>query len=425
MASFTGRRQARASLLAWRGDGCSTRSGLRPFLELDLASVGIDELPALPALPARQSRRPPRAPRWAQQATAVLADASRHVRVIAACTPVNLREELSRLRSSWARGPRAPRFVYEPPPDHVRLRAFLEGMRNELGKHGPLGEIFAARATEMCDDAAICELAGGAGVWPAARRRYAARDRFDAEADGLADAWLAGGPAEGLAEGVAECDAQPVEAEAPVRSDDEASPRSLVSRLRQELGKRRLPMRVVVRENLASLAATGDGLVQVAAGHALRARDVERTVLHEIAGHVEPRVIASSARLGIFVIGTARGSDDQEGRALHLERASGFLDLPRRRELALRHVAGRHVEARGDFVGTVRLLLDRGAPLEGALRIAARAHRGGGLAREVVYLPALLRVEAAIASDPSLDRVLAAGRISVDAAPELAAWIDG
>jgi hypothetical protein len=290
-------------------------------------------------------------------------------------------------------------------------------MRAELGKHGPLGDIFAGRAAELCDDAAICQLAGGAGAWAAARRRYAPRDRHDAEADGLADVWLM----EGLSEG----DGRPAEDEAPVRSDDEGSPRSLVSRLRQELGKRRLPMRVVVRENLASLAATGDGLVQVAAGHTLRSRDVERTVLHEIAGHVEPRVIASSARLGIFVVGTARGSDDQEGRALHLERASGFLDLARRRELALRHVAGRHVEARADFVDTVRVLQARGAPLEAALRIAARAHRGGGLAREVVYLPALLRVEAAIAENPSLDRVLAAGRISVDAAPELAAWIDG
>jgi hypothetical protein len=82
------------------------------------------------------------------------------------------------------------------------------------------------------------------------------------------------------------------------------------------------------------------------------------------------------------------------------------------------------VEARADFVDTARLLLDRGADLDDALRIAARVHRGGGLGREAVYLPALLRVEAALAADAGLDRVLAAGRIAVDAAPVLREWVE-
>jgi hypothetical protein len=146
-------------------------------------------------------------------------------------------------------------------------------------------------------------------------------------------------------------------------------------------------------------------------------------VLHEIAGHVEPRLRAATTHLGIFAVGTAWGSDDQEGRALALERTSGFLDLDRRREIALRHLAARSIEARADFVATVRLLLDRGAPLDVALRIAARAHRGGGLGREAVYLPALLRFEAAVAADGEIDHVLGAGRVGIDAAPALRPWI--
>ncbi len=358
----------------------------------------------------------PRPPRWAPQANTALAEAGARVRVIAANTPVNLRGELRRLAEAWrTSGAVSPRFTYEQPQDHGRLRGVLDGIAEELARHGELGAIYAGRARELADDAALCETAGTAALWAAARRRYARRDRFDADADRAADAWLAERPA--LPDGD---DAAP---ERPVRSDDERSSRSLVSRLRQEIGRRRLPLRVVVKDNLASLAATGDGFVQVIAGCPLTTRDVERTVLHEIAGHVEPRVLASSARLGIFVLGTARGSDDQEGRALVLERAAGFLDLARRRELALRHVAARSVEARADFVATARLLLDRGAALEGALRIAARAHRGGGLGREAVYLPALLRVEAAIAADGTVDRVLGAGRVAVDTAPALRAWI--
>jgi hypothetical protein len=57
-----------------------------------------------------------------------------------------------------------------------------------------------------------------------------------------------------------------------------------------------------------------------------------------------------------------------------------------------------------------------------ALRIGARTHRGGGLGREAVYLPALLRVTAALEADGGLDRVLSAGRVAVDAAPALRAW---
>jgi len=58
----------------------------------------------------------------------------------------------------------------------------------------------------------------------------------------------------------------------------------------------------------------------------------------------------------------------------------------RRREIALRHVRARAVARRADFVETTALLEEHGAPLREALRIAARVHRGGGLAREAVYL---------------------------------------
>jgi hypothetical protein len=357
-----------------------------------------------------------RSPRWTWQATAALSAAAGRVRVIGTTTPRNLREELGRLGSAWrASGPSAPAFSYEAPLDLAELRGGLDTLAADLDRRGPLGALFAARARELCEDAALCEAAGTAGLWAAARLRFRRRDAFDAQADAMAEAWLGPGPDDG---------APPGDDGLLVRSDDEGSDRSLLSRMRQEIGRRRLPLRVHVKDNLASLAATGDGFVQIIAGRLLRARDVERTVLHEIDGHVEPRLRAAGTALGLFAIGTARGADDQEGRALALERAAGFLDRGRRREIAFRHLASRSVEARADFVDTTRLLLDHGADLDDALRIAARAHRGGGLGREAVYLPALLRVEAALAADAGIDRVLAAGRIAVDAAPALREWVE-
>lgn len=354
--------------------------------------------------------RPPRAPRWTARATQALGDAAAQVRVIASTTPENLREELDRLEACWRGGALAPRFCYAPPPSHAALRGALLALADNLEGQGELGAIYAARARELETEAALCEHAGRPGLWAAARRRYALRDGFEASADVTATAWLD--------------ERAPAKLSASTsRSDDELDPTSLLSRLRQELGKRRLPLRVLVSRNLASLAATGEGFVQIVAERALSRQDVERTVLHEIEGHVLPRHVATSAPIGIFALGTARGSDDQEGRALARERAAGFLDHGRRREIALRHQAARSVGAGADFVATTRLLLDREASLPDALRIAARVHRGGGLGREAVYLPALLRVEAALGADASLDRVLGAGRVAVDAASALRLWI--
>jgi hypothetical protein len=342
-----------------------------------------------------------------------LAEAGARVRVIASNTPVNLRGELRRLREAWTTtGPAEPRFLYEPAPTCAPLRRALDALAADLADHGELGDIYAARARELADDAALCEAAGGPGLWSAARRRFARRDAFDDHADTLAERWLAE-PAP---------DAAPDDAEL-VGSDDVGSPWSLLCRMREEIGRGRLPLRVVVKENLASLAATGEGFVQVIAGRPLTRRDVERTVLHEIVGHVEPRLRAAESALGIFAIGTARGADDQEGRALWLEEGAGFLDHGRRQEIGWRHAAARSVEARADFVATARLLLARAAPLETALRIAARVHRGGGLGREAVYLPALLRVTSATTEDASIDEVLRVGRVAVDAAPALRAWV--
>src|SRR6185436_18238664 len=105
-----------------------------------------------------------------------------------------------------------------------------------------------------------------------------------------------------------------------------------------------------------------------------------------------PRARAARAPLAIFAVGTARGIDDQEGRAIAIEEKAGFLDKARKFELGCRHIAARATLEGANFAEVVAALRARGATLEAALRIAARVQRGsngvGGLAREVVYLPA-------------------------------------
>ncbi|WP_438029411.1 tyrosine/phenylalanine carboxypeptidase domain-containing protein [Sorangium sp. So ce233] len=364
--------------------------------------------------PGARAAEQPAPPAWVPDADRLLGAAARRIRVVGASTPVNLVEELARLAAAWGRsGAEVPRFTYAPAQDHSDVRRAMETAAERLAEQGELGAVYAGRARELAAEAAICEAAGGAGCWAAARLRYAARDAFDEQADVLAAAW---------AEEEAGAAARE---EARVRSDDARSPGSLVSRMRREIGARRLPLRVVIAD-IAPLAATGDGVIQVARGRMLTRDDVERTVLHEIEGHAAPGVRAAALPLGIFAIGTANGGDDQEGWALARERAAGYLVGARRSELGLRHLAARSVERGAGFVETARLLEARGArSTADALRIAARVHRGGGLAREVVYLPALLRVEALLLAQPALGQVLASGRVSVSAAASLASWAQG
>ena len=101
--------------------------------------------------------------------------------------------------------------------------------------------------------------------------------------------------------------------------------------------------------------AVGDGFVGVRPGLWHSEGAAMRIVLHEIEGHVRPRVLAQREELALFRVGSARSNDDEEGRALLLERGAGVLEGGRRRELPVLALIARDVEsdlrdARGLFV---------------------------------------------------------------------------
>jgi hypothetical protein len=129
-----------------------------------------------------------------------------------------------------------------------------------------------------------------------------------------------------------------------------------------------------------------------------------------------------AATLALFRAGTARGIDDQEGRALLLEERTHLLDGTRRRQLAARHRCVEAMLAGGRFDEVVRMLVDAHAidPME-AVIVAERAFRGAngtqvGLGRERVYLESLLRVRAHLERRPGEEAVLACGQVAVECA---------
>ena len=177
-------------------------------------------------------------------------------------------------------------------------------------------------------------------------------------------------------------------------------------------------VRVEIVVGLVSLAAVANGVVRVRAGARLSEKTARRIALHEVEGHVRPRV--NGQRLGgVFSAGSAHASQDEEGRAILLEERAGLLDAERRRELGRRYLAVESLRDGAEFWETVTLLGQSGATLAAAVELTSRVHRGGGLGREAIYLIGYQRVAVALARKPELEQVLRSGRVTLDAAEEL------
>ena len=343
----------------------------------------------------------------------LLVRAAQDVQLLGTLTPVNAQSERARLVEDVRAGrPARPHWIYAPVA-HDALRRALDAALQALDERasGPIARLYVDRLRELSLEAALCAGAGTAEVGRLAGQRYAPRaPGVETEAAALCARWLA----------------EPEQAADPILlPSDDPDPRSLLSRMRATVGQARLPFTVVAHPSLAPLAATGDRTILVATGRLVGGEDVERTVLHEIEGHALPRTRALGASLAIFRAGTARGMDDQEGRALLLEERSGWLGPRRRRSLAARHRAFEHMVGGATFADVAAGLVREHAvePLQAVL-VAERAFRGGdgqhpGLGRERVYLESFVRVRAHLAAHPDDEPVLAAGQIAVDAAGTL------
>ena len=336
-----------------------------------------------------------------QNAQQLLRRAEAEIRLIDRVQPLNAVTEREALIIDWGAGKqRAPHFEYAPCPALGAVRAALEAAAHAIGGLGALGAAYAARALELTSEAEAATLIDTPEFLASCARRYPLEQSGDSEtADRWAARWI----------GAA--------ADAPTtlhRSDDRSDPGSLLCAL--ERATEGLPVRVQVRPNQAAAAAVGDGFVGVRPGLWHSRDTVTRIVLHEIVGHVRPRVSAQREQLGLFRVGSAKSSDEEEGRALLLERGAGVFEGARRRELARRHIAARRVREGAAFEDVVIELLGLGQDITSTVEAACRAYRGGGLGREFVYLVSLARVARAFEAEPELESYFERGRVSVEAA---------
>jgi hypothetical protein len=336
----------------------------------------------------------------------LLAAVERKTALLERCRPVNAASETERVAERWVSGEFvAPDFRYRPRPELAPALRALEVVVTELSDQDPLESLYRSRARELFQEASVADAIGT----PDFASRAALRFPIDCSADGIraddvADAWVSLSPVVGGER---------------IVSDDAGDPRSLVRQIGLLTGTLRLPVRISTSRDMACAAATGDGCIVVRTGVSHSVDAGRRIALHEVYAHALPRARAVRESIGLFAVGTAQASDDEEGRAVLIEERHTLLDDARRRELASRHIAATSVREGADFVGTVRGLVDRGIAVRDAVFVAARVHRGGGLARELVYLPAFFRVKRAFAEEPLLEAWFERGRLSVAAARSL------
>jgi len=345
---------------------------------------------------------------------------ARSVGLLGAATPVDAHVERARLLADYGAGrERLPVWAYAATSTehrHSRGLRVLDAMEMPLRAIDamPVGPLYRERALELRRELEAASVVGTSRFAHCAAVRFAPSAE-QSRADALAREW-------------AREPRTPADAASSTLASDDRDPRSLVSRLRAEVARRRLPFAVRTSASMSALAAISGDTLWVAEGRRLAARDIERTVVHEIEAHAVPRMRARTLPVGIFAIGTAGGSDDQEGYALWLEETRGVSGVERRRELGARHEAVSLMRSGADFVAVVRALRDLEVVLETALRIAERAFRGSdgrtpGLGRERVYLEAYVRVQGCLSRSPADEAVLGAGQVSVRAIDVLRPWV--
>jgi len=173
-----------------------------------------------------------------------------------------------------------------------------------------------------------------------------------------------------------------------------------------------------VDSGLIANAAVGERTVFIA-DRRFGAREAKRLATHEVLGHLVSAFNGRTQLLGIFGVGTAGSYGDQEGVSIYLEELAGLLDASRRRTLAGRLLATHAMHSGVTFGDAARALtFEHGFTSVDAVTLCERSYRGGGVARDAVYLGGWLKVRAALLQGRATIEELQSGKTSLSALPE-------
>jgi len=343
------------------------------------------------------------------QVVSALTVAEAQIILLARSHPTNWLELQSRLIERWKLGyPEEPVFRFAPPPNLTKLRQALDQLEKWSEDQGPWGEIYAARCRELQLEAEIAEHIGDATVRARAQRRFSVDGANSGSLMQVARTWIQLEQSSDSGE--------------TIRSDDESDDRSLICQMRCELRRCGYSYPIKLENRLASRATVDDKFVWLKPQVYLLPNESERIVIHEVHGHVARRVAVKSPENAGFACGTNGADADEEGRALWLEDSAGLFDSARKADIGRRHWVAEACREGGTFSDAVRSLVELNTTIENAINLTLRVWRGGGIAREIVYLDAYRRAKQALADSPELESWMKRGRLSIDVARRL---VDG
>ena len=202
----------------------------------------------------------------------------------------------------------------------------------------------------------------------------------------------------------------------PARSDTGYSLERLVLGAAGHVG---LDIDVRVEPGLTANAAAGDRTVFLS-DRLFGRIEARRVAVHEVFGHLVSAYNGRTQPFGIFAIGTGNSFEDQEGVAIYLEEIAGLLDGNRLRMLAARVLVTDAMHQGARFGAVVRhLMIEHGFEPAQAVALCQRAFRGGGVARDAVYLRGWLRVRRAILAGQASLAELQIGKVSLGDLPTI------
>lgn len=182
----------------------------------------------------------------------------------------------------------------------------------------------------------------------------------------------------------------------------EARARSMIAGYQREL--RDFEVSVEVRDDIPSgLLVSGHRLL-ISSNTRMDVRRVEPLLSHEVGVHLLTYFNGSVQGLRLFRIGLAGYEGMQEGLAVFAEFLTGGMTLSRLRLIAGRVVGCAAMLDGADFDETFRLLTDEHDFTEAAaFNLSLRLYRGGGLAKDAIYLRGLLQLLAHLKNGGALE----------------------
>ena len=317
--------------------------------------------------------------------------------------------ERQRLVAAVERGEHAkPRWVWRAVPIESALWQELDGARR-LATRSVAPELYASRLEELETELLLLESLGKPKqVRPMAARLFGTGSErvFEDEPETLLDA-------------AHEILAANTEVTVERKTIPAASSAGLGLREIMLSYARQVGIHVAVRVDSALIAnaAVGERTVFIA-DRSFGARESRRLATHEVFGHLVSAFNGRAQRLGVFSVGTAGSYGDQEGVAICLEELAGLLDGARKRTIAGRLLATHAMHAGVSFGDTAKALVcEHGFSASEAVTLCERSFRGGGVARDAVYLASWLRVRRAISERETSLRELQLGRVSLRSLP--------